>query len=123
MEHRPPDNSNRLLVLLALLAVVLTVYLGVLYNIQVTNHNYYLAQSIRTITREETVAASRGIITDRSGRELVTSRSSYNLTFDSSLLDAEDDENQAILRLVELCGTQGLSWTDTLPISRSAPFT
>ena len=122
MDHRMPNNSNRLLVLAAFLIVVLAVYLGVLYNIQVTNHDYYLAQSIRTITREETVEASRGIITDRSGRELVSSRSSYNLTFDSSLLDEKDDENQAILRLVELCRSQGLSWTDTLPISDSAPF-
>lgn len=122
MDHRMPNNSNRLLVLAVFLIVVLAVYLGVLYNIQVTNHDYYLAQSIRTITREETVEASRGIITDRSGRELVSSRSSYNLTFDSSLLDEKDDENQAILRLVELCRSQGLSWADTLPISDSAPF-
>ena len=67
--------------------------------------------------------ASRGIVTDRSGRELVSSRSSYNLTFDSSLLDAEDDENEAILRLVELCQERELPWTDTLPISKAASFT
>ena len=121
MEHRPPNNSNRLLVLVAILAAVLTVYLGVLYNIQVNQHDYYLAQSIRTITREETVEASRGLITDRSGRELVSSRSSYNLTFDSSLLTEEDDENQAILRLVNLCLEQGLPCADTLPISLNAP--
>jgi len=123
MEHRPPNNSNRLLALVAILAAVLTVYLGVLYNIQVNQHDYYLAQSIRTITREETVEASRGLITDRSGRELVSSRSSYNLTFDSSLLTEEDDENQAILRLVNLCLEQGLPCADTLPISLNAPFT
>ena len=123
MDHKPPNNSNRLFALVGFLAAALAVYMGVLYGIQVTQHDYYLAQSIRTITREETVEASRGIVTDRSGRELVSSRSSYNLTFDSSLLDAEDDENRAILRLVELCQERELPWTDTLPISKAASFT
>ena len=96
--------------------------MGVLYNIQVNQHDYYLAKSIRTITRVETVEASRGVITDRSGRELVSSRSSYNLTFDSSLLSEEDDENLAILRLIKLCQSQQVGWTDNLPITSTAPF-
>ena len=122
MDRKHSHNFTRLYVLLGLLAAALTVYLGVLYNIQVNQHDYYLAQSIRTITREETVEASRGLVTDRSGRELVSSRSSYNLTFDSSLLSEGDDENLAILRLVELCQSQGVSWMDNLPITKTAPF-
>ena len=123
MDHRPPDNFKRLQFLVLFLAVALLAYLGVLYDIQVKNHDHYLAQSIRTITREEKVEASRGIVTDRNGRELVSSRSAYDLTFDSSLLDEGDDENQAILRLVKLCQSQGKTWTDTLPISKTAGFT
>ena len=68
MDHRLPDNFKRMLLLVLFLAAVLAVYLGVLYDIQVRNHDHYLAQSIRTITREETVEASRGIITDRMGK-------------------------------------------------------
>ena len=98
MDHKSsPNNSKRLLALAGFLSAALVIYVGVLYNIQVNQHDYYLAKSIRTITRVETVEASRGVITDRSGRELVSSRSSYNLTFDSSLLSEEDDENLAIL--------------------------
>lgn len=121
MEHREKSNL-RLYLLGGFLLAVLAVYAGVLYNTQVLNYPRYLEQSIRTITKEETVEASRGVITDRTGREMVSSRSSYSLTFDSSLLGAEENENQAILRLLELCESQGVSWTDNLPISSSAPF-
>ena len=106
----------------SLLALALVVYIGVLYDIQINQHDYYLARSIRTITQEETVEASRGVITDRSGREMVSSRFSYNLTFDSSALDEGEDENEAILRLVKLCQSQGVAWVDNLPITKTAPF-
>ena len=123
MDHKsPPNNHRRLLILIGLLAAALTVYVSVLYNIQVNQHDYYLAKSIRTITRVEKVEASRGVITDRNGRELVSSRSSYNLAFDSSLLSEGDDENLAILRLIKLCQSRQVQWTDNLPITSTAPF-
>ena len=52
MDHKTPNNSNRLFALVGFLAAALAVYVGVLYGIQVTQHDYYLAQSIRTITRQ-----------------------------------------------------------------------
>ena len=122
MERKDSQSNIRLYVLGSLLALALVVYIGVLYDIQINQHDYYLARSIRTITQEETVEASRGVITDRSGREMVSSRSSYNLTFDSSALDEGEDENEAILRLVKLCQSQGVAWVDNLPITKTAPF-
>ena len=105
------------------LALVLVVYLGVLYDVQVNHYEDYLTQSIRSIAREEKVEASRGIITDRNGRTLVSNRSTYNLTFDASLLKNGQDENEAILRLVELCQANGVEWVDNLPITRQSPYT
>ena len=122
MERKDSQSNIRLYVLGSLLALALVVYIGVLYDIQINQHDYYLARSIRTITQEETVEASRGVITDRSGREMVSSRSSYNLTFDSSALDEGEDENEAILRLVKLCQSQDVAWVDNLPITKTAPF-
>ena len=120
MEHR--TSPTRLLVLAGFLAAVLLVYLGVLFDTQVTRHEEYLTQSIHSIAREEQVEASRGIITDRSGRTLVSNASAYDLTFDASLLDEGEDQNLAILRLVELCRQEGWVWTDNLPVSHTAPF-
>ena len=121
MDHKDSRNL-RLSFLAVFLLLVLGMYLGVLYKTQVTDHEDYLAQSIRTIAREEKVEASRGVITDRNGQVLVSNRSTYNLTFDSSLLKAGQNENEAILRLVELCRDSGVAWTDNLPITRQVPF-
>ena len=116
-------RGSRLISLGGFLVVVLLVYLGVLYNTQVVHGAEYLEQSVRTITKNETVEASRGIITDRNGQALVSNRPCYNLTFDSSLLKAGQDQNDAILRLIDLCRSKAIPWEDNLPISRSAPFT
>ena len=116
------SRTPRLLVLAGFLAAVLLAYLGVLYNTQVLQHEDYLARSLHSIAKEETIDASRGIITDRKGRTLVSNDSVYDLTFDTSLLKADQDQNEAILRLLELCREEGLTWTDNLPISDTAPY-
>lgn len=121
MDHK--ERKNLRLGLLGAFGIgILTIYLGLLFDIQVNNHDYYMSQSIRSIARTETVEASRGLITDRSGKSMVSSRPCYNLTFDASLLKNGQDENQAILRLLELCEDQGVAWEDNLPITDSAPF-
>ena len=116
------SRQTRLLVLAGFLALVLLIYLGVLYHTQINQHDEYLARSLHSIAKEETIEASRGIITDRKGRPLVSNDSVYTLTFDTSLLKKGQDQNEAILRLLELCEEKGLSWTDTLPISDTAPY-
>lgn len=117
--NQQPDQFNRFRVLSALSLAVLGIYLVVLFNIQVVHHEDYLAKSTQTITRVETVTASRGIITDRSGRTLVSNQYAYSLTFDPSLLKAGENQNAAILRLLQLCREQGVDWEDNLPLSPS----
>lgn len=114
-------HNLRLLILAGFLTATLLVYLGVLYNVQVNQHEYYQAQSIRTIAREERVEASRGVITDRSGRPLVSNRSTYALTFDTTLLKSGEDANEAILRLLELLESRDVAWNDNLPLTRTTP--
>ena len=121
MDHKDARHL-RLYVLAALFFAVMAVYLGVLFNTQVNHYDEYYASSIRTIARSEAVEAARGNITDRNGKLMVSSRSSYNLTFDASLLDEDEDANEAILRLLELCQERGINWVDALPITRSTPF-
>ena len=121
-EPSAPQRPSRLYVLAGFLFAVLACYVGVLYNAQVVHYADYLEQSQRSITKSEKVTASRGILTDREGKVLVSNRQIYNLSFDSSLLSKDDDMNAAILRLVALCQEEGLSWTDTLPLTDHAPF-
>ncbi len=121
MDQRESGNF-RLYLLGTFLVAVLLAYTGVLYNTQVVNYKEYATQSVRSIARGEQVEASRGIITDRNGRTLVSNRSTYNLTFDPSLLKTGDDQNEAILRLVELCQKSGVEWVENLPVSRQLPY-
>ena len=121
MDRKEMQNT-RLYVLAALLTLVLVAYLFVLYDVQVIHHEDYAARAIRSIVRPEKVEASRGIITDRNGKPLVSNRSTYDLTFDADLLRPGDDSNEAILRLVQLCQREGLPWIDNLPISRLSPY-
>ena len=122
MDQRESRNF-RLYILGAFLTAILLVYLGVLYSVQVVHHQEYATQSVRSIARSETVEASRGIITDRNGRTLVSNRSTYNLTFDPTLLKEGEDQNEAILRLVQLCQANGVNWIENLPLSRGLPYT
>lgn len=121
MDRKEMQNT-RLYLLAAFLVLALIAYLTVLYDVQVIHHDDYAAQAIRSIVRPEKVEASRGILTDRNGKPLVSNRSTYNLTFDADLLRPGDDSNEAILRLVQLCQSQGVAWNDNLPISRLAPY-
>jgi len=124
MNFSDPKLSNRRLYALGgFLLATLFAYTGVLYHTQITNGSYYLEQSVRTITNTETVEASRGILTDRNGQVIVSNRQTYALTFDASLLDDGEDENAAILRLIQLCRSRNVSWTDNLPMTAQAPYT
>ena len=102
MDHRE-STIFRLRVLAGIFLAIMAIFLGVLYNTQVNDYDEYYASSIRTIARPEEVDAARGDITDRNGKVMVSSRPSYSLTFDASELDSDQDENEAILRLLELC--------------------
>ncbi|MCI8574346.1 MAG: penicillin-binding protein A [Oscillibacter sp.] len=121
MDHKEMQNA-RLYLLAAFLVAALLAFLAILYDTQIIHYEDYSAKSIRSIVRPEKVEASRGIITDRNGRVLVSNRSTYNLTFDSSILPPNADANSAILRLLELCRDQEISWIDNLPISYEASY-
>ena len=107
--------------LLLLFGMVLLVFFLVLINVQLVHGDDYRARSVRSIADSETVEASRGILTDRNGKVLVSNRATYAVTFDTTLLSKEEI-NPSILRLLQMFEQQNISWVDTLPISREAPF-
>lgn len=108
-------------VLVVMTAIILCFAL-VLYNLQYVHGADYLEQSVRRISETQTVEAARGEILDRYGRVLVTNRTSYQVTLNTSLMGDAQQRNQTILSLIDLSRQAGVTWTDTLPISQSAPF-
>ncbi len=60
--------QNRTWLVILVLAVLLCVFTGVLYNLQVNNMDYYRGISTRKIANRETVEAARGeILTGTAG--------------------------------------------------------
>ena len=120
-----PDKHylRRLGILFGIFCMCAMLFGAVLYDAQVTNYEEYYNQSTSRLADSEIVTASRGIITDRNGKILVSNRQVYTVTFDSSKLDEDDDPNYAILRLIQLSESFDVTWADNLPISREAPYT
>ena len=114
--------KSRLVPLVLIFGMILLIFCGVLYNTQILNGSDYKARSLASNATAQTVEASRGIITDRNGKVLVSNRLAYTLVFDRSGFDDDAALNAAILRLVQLCEETGTGWNDTLPIGRVGNF-
>ena len=80
----------------------------------------YLASANYSVQEVETVDSVRGEILDRYGRVLVTNSVQYNVTLDTTLMGEE--RNEILSSLLALCREQGVEWTDSLPVSDSAPW-
>ena len=110
----------------------LLLFVGILYDAQIVNGADYLSQSTIQVTTTQIVESSRGIITDRNGKILVSNREIYTVTFDPGQVKdgpaTEDGAAQgesaasALLRLLRLLQSQGLTWEDGLPVSTAAPY-
>ena len=113
----------RTLIISILLALLLIGFVMVLYNLQIVKGDEYRAASTVKIANTVTVEAARGELLDRYGRSLVGNRATYEITLNSSLMGAEAERNANLLELITICRENDLEWTDTLPISKDAPFT
>ena len=119
MDHKEAHHL-RLYVLAALFFIVAAVYIGVLYDTQVNNYDYYYASSVRSIARSETVEAARGDILDRYGRVLVSNRVTYQVALNTDAM--EKNRNDILLALIRIARDAGVEWEDTLPITAQPPF-
>lgn len=118
MMKNPHPSRRRVYVLLGFFGAFLVLFFAVLYNAQVVNGTENRARSISSNTASETVTASRGIITDRNGKVLVSNRLAYTLVVDKSGFGKDDAAlNDAIWQLIALCQEQGVAWNDTLPMT------
>jgi len=115
-------------VLLLIFTLCLIFFAGILYSAQIVNGSEYLARSTTQVTTSQTVKSSRGIITDRNGKVLVSNQEIYTISFDPDQVPSEEgvprqeSVARAVLRLIQLCQESGVEWDDGLPVSAQAPF-
>ena len=77
----PHPLRQRLWVLIAFLMTALLLLCAVLYNSQIVQGDEFRAQSLASNATSEEVEASRGIVTDRNGKVLISNRLTYTLVF------------------------------------------
>ena len=101
---------RRLRFLLMVFVLTMLSFTGLLYQAQVVHYEDYLSRSTTQVAHEETVETSRGIITDRNGKVLVSNQQIYTISFDPSKVSSDPDPelsnkrrvSRAEIRLVRL---------------------
>lgn len=112
---------ERLVTLGGLTVLCLIACIAVMFNAQIVHGEEYRVRSMSSATHAEKVSASRGVITDRNGKVMVSNRMVYTLKFDASAIAAEE-RNDAIVRLLSLLTDLQVPWNDDLPVTQTAPF-
>lgn len=114
-------NSNRVWILFGIILTVCLIFGLVLIEIQIVHGQSYSELATKGAARSQSIQAARGEITDRYGRPLVQNKVGYNITLDRAYL-VRGEENEIILRLLDLLTAAGDSWIDKLPITDTEPF-
>ena len=111
----------RATILLLLFALVLVLYAGRLFRLQIieTDGNNDNTTTYTTLT---TVRASRGDILDRNGQVLVGNRASYDLVFNHYVIKSYGETNEALYNLIKKCDELGVAYSDHFPVTTQEPF-
>ena len=99
----------RTLTVAAVLAVLLAVFAGVLYYLQIVRGEEYRAASTVRNVNVETVEAARGELLDRYGRTLVSNRATYEIVLETSRMGKEPERNAILLELIAIYRENGLT--------------
>ena len=106
----------------ALVVVLVIVAIGRLFYLQVIEGENYRAVSDSRLARNIPIKAPRGEILDRYGRPLVTNRVGHTVAI-AKVNDNKEALNRVILSMAHLFVERGIGYEDTLPISKSFPYT
>lgn len=112
----------RLAAVIVIIISLTVIFFVSLYRLQIIEGAAYYEQSENSIVTTSTVVAARGNILDRYGRVLVSNSVCNNLYINADELFEQPDPNAIILELVQAVKDSGNIYTDTLPITASAPF-
>ena len=94
-------KSSRTVVAVILVIATLLGFGYDLYNIQIKNNEYYVAQSSAVKTYTVSIEAARGEIVDRNGNTLVTNRKGNSIILDAAYFPSakNNDARNAIIIL------------------------
>ena len=111
----------RAVILLALFSLVLVLYAGKLFSLQIIETDGK-TDNTTTYTTLTTVRAARGDLLDRNGNVLVGNRASYDLVFNHYVIKSYDETNEALYTLLKKCDDLGVTYSDHFPVTTEPPF-
>ena len=111
----------RATILLLLFCLVLVLYAGKLFRLQIIETDGK-TDNTTTYTTLTTVRAARGDILDRNGNVLVGNRASYDLVFNHYVIKSYGKTNEALYNLLKKCDELGVAYSDHFPITTTPPF-
>jgi len=116
-------TKRRIAVMLFSVAAVLGIFSLRLFKLQASGGDDSPLTSGRTLSYTTTVQAARGEILDCNGKALVSNRPCYDLTIANLAFFSGSGPAKQIRQLLDKCDSLGVTVTDTLPISLTAPYT
>ena len=115
-------RPGRFLAAAILIGAILFFYVAAMYELQISDQETYTAVSSGNYTVITTLSAARGNILDRNANLLISSRGSYNIVLSRDEIIGSEDPNGMILTLINMARASGIEYTDTFPITGSAPY-
>lgn len=112
-------KSGRTTIAIILIVATLLGFGYQLYDIQITNNEYYSAQNNTVKSYTVPIEASRGEIVDRNGNPLVTNRQGNSIVLDAAYFPstAENKErNKIIFNLINLFEKRNEEYVHNLPL-------
>lgn len=111
-----PTERIRYNVLTVFIIIIGIILLAQLFNLQIIHGKEYLQTSNTRLTRESTVKAARGDITDNTGNKLVTTKMGFGLELYRTKMDSQT-LNNTILAIINLLEKNKDTYIDNLPIT------
>ena len=110
------DTNLRFNILIILVYIIGIILMIKLFELQIVNGAEYRETSNTRLSRESVLTPSRGQIVDRSGNELATTTSAFNLELYKTKSD-DETLNNCILNLIKLFEKYKISYPNNFPIN------
>ncbi len=114
--------SLRVGVLMVLVLILIGIFSGTMYNIQITQAQNDDSAPPGATTYYTRISAARGQILDRNGNVLVGNRAAFSLSIVNEVLFNSSDPNEALRKLANMCNTLGLEFIDHFPVTKEKPY-
>ncbi len=114
--NKQTDIKVRYNIITLITYIVGIILLIQLFNLQIVHGEEYLETSNTRLTRESTLKAARGNITDNSGTILAGTTTSFNLEIYKSKIDT-NTLNSTILKTAKVLEEHGDKYIDNFPIT------